>query len=202
MTSSRISRIKAAALATVLFLLPPAAPAEEIKVTLDPAKTRIEWTLSDVLHTVHGTFKLKSGVILYDPATSMASGAIVVDAASGESGNHTRDSKMHKEILESKKYPEITFFPKHVIGQVVKGSSEVEVQGTMRIHGSDHDLPLRLEIQAIAAQVTATTNFIVPYEAWGLKNPSTLLLRVENKVAISVSSAANIGSSSAAGMAH
>lgn len=202
MTSSRIFRIKAAALATVLFLLPPAAAAEEIKVTLDPAKTWIEWTLSDVLHTVHGTFKLKSGVILYDPATSVASGAIVVDAASGESGNHTRDSKMHKEILESKKYPEITFFPKHVIGQVVKGSSEVEVQGTMRIHGSDHDLPLRLEVQAIAAQVTATTSFIVPYEAWGLKNPSTLLLRVENKVAISVSTAGNIGSSSAAGTAH
>lgn len=202
MTSSRIFRIKAAALATVLFLLPPASAAEEIKVTLDPAKTRIEWTLSAVLHTVHGTFKLKSGVILYDPATSVASGAIVVEAASGESGNHTRDSKMHKEILESKKYPEITFFPKHVIGQVVKGSSEVELQGTMRIHGSDHDLPLRLEVQAIAAQVTATTNFIVPYEAWGLKNPSTLLLRVENKVAISVSTAGNICSSSAAGTVH
>ena len=109
---------------------------------------------------------------------------------------------MHKEILESKKYPEITFFPKHVAGQVVKGSSEVEVRGTMRIHGSDHGLPLRLEVQAMAAQVTATSNFIVPYEAWGLKNPSTLLLRVENKVAISVSTAGNIGSSSAADTIH
>jgi hypothetical protein len=61
---------------------------------------------------------------------------------------------------------------------------------------------LRLEVQAIAAQVTAITNFIVPYEAWGLKNPSTLFLRVENKVAINVSTVGNIGSASAAGTTH
>ena len=35
--------------------------------------------------------------------------------------------------------------------------------------------------------MTATTNVIVSYEEWGLKNPSTLFLRVENKVAINVS---------------
>ena len=93
-----------------------------------------------MLHTVHGTFKLKSGSIVFDPRTGDASGEIVVDAKSGESGNHTRDGKMQKEVLESARFPEIVFFPKHVSGSVpAQGSSTLQVQGVFRIHGGDHD---------------------------------------------------------------
>ena len=38
----------------------------------------------------------------------------------------------------------------------------------------------------------ATTNFIVPYQAWGMKNPSTLFLHVDDKVRISVSAAGRL----------
>ncbi len=41
--------------------------AQQVQVILDPARTKIEWTLGDVLHTVHGTFKLKSGNIFTIP---------------------------------------------------------------------------------------------------------------------------------------
>jgi hypothetical protein len=34
-----------------------------------------------------------------------------VDATSGDTGNTGRDHKMHQEILESQRYPEIIFTP-------------------------------------------------------------------------------------------
>lgn len=172
-----------------------AASGQQRQVALDPAQTKIEWTLGDVLHTVHGTFQLKSSNVVFDAATGDASGQVVVDAKSGESGNGTRDRKMHKEVLESARYPEIVFLPRHVTGSVpAQGSSTLQVQGTFRIHGTDHDFTLPVQVTNDGSHVTATTRFELPYEAWGMKNPSTLFLRVNNKVEIDISTVATIQS--------
>jgi len=161
--------------------------AQETVVTLDPAQTRIEYTLGATLHAVHGTFRLKSGAVHFDPATGKAGGTIVVDATSGNSGNDGRDSKMHREILESPKYPVIVFTPARVKGVVnAQGASQVEVSGIFRLHGQDHDLTLPLAIQMAGSQVTASAHFAVPYQKWGLKNPSTFILRVKDTVEIDV----------------
>jgi hypothetical protein len=40
--------------------------------------------------------------------------------------------------------------------------------------------------------------FVVPYEAWGMKNPSVLFLKVENKVEINISAVGNIATATAA----
>ncbi len=179
------------------------ATAQQTQIMLDPAQTKIEWTLGDVLHTVHGTFKLKSGNVAFDPKTGDASGQIVVDATSGESGNHTRDGKMQKEILESGRYPEIVFLVKHVSGKVpAQGNSTLQVQGIFRIHGGDHDMTLSIPVQADGSRATATTNFDVPYEAWGMKNPSTLFLKVENKVEISISAVGTVSTGATAATAE
>ena len=186
-----------------LLLLPSSVAAQQIKVTLDPAQTKIEWTLGDVLHTVHGTFKLRTGNVTFDPQSGDASGEIIVDATSGESGNNTRDKKMHKEVLESQRYPEIIFSPKLVTGKVADhGTSNIQVQGVFRIHGADHDLTLSLPIEKSGDEVKASTSFLVPYQDWGMKNPSTFILKVENKVSISISSVGRITLAGAASAAH
>jgi polyisoprenoid-binding protein YceI len=176
-----------------------AASAEQVQVTLDPAQTKVNWVLGDVLHTVEGTFKLKSGSIVFDPKTGDASGQIVVDAKSGQSGNDKRDAKMQKEVLESGRFPEITFLPKHVTGNLPsQGSATLQVQGIFRIHGSDHDMTLSFPVQADGSRATATTKFVVPYEAWGMKNPSVMFLKVENKVEIAISAAGTVTTAAAA----
>ena len=49
-----------------------------------------------------------------------------------------RDRKMHKEVLESERYPEISFRPDRVEGPVAsQGKSSVKVHGMFRIHGVD-----------------------------------------------------------------
>ncbi len=176
-----------------LLLLPSMATAQQIAVNLDPAQTKIQWTLADVLHTVHGTFKLRSGSLTFDSQSGAASGEIIVDATSGESGNHSRDKKMHKEVLESQRYPAIIFSPTHVMGKLTdQGTSNLQVQGVFHIHGANHDLTLSLVVEKSGDTVRASTSFVVPYQDWGMKNPSTFLLKVENKVSISISSVGRI----------
>ena len=90
----------------------------EISLNFVPAKTSVNFTLGDVLHTVHGSFNVKSGNVHFDPASNKISGEILVDAASGHSGSDGRDKKMHSEVLESARYPEIAFRPDRVEGRV------------------------------------------------------------------------------------
>ena len=73
------------------------------------------------MHTVHGTFKLKSGQIRWDTATGHASGAIVIDATSGNTDNTSRDKNMHTQVLESAKFPEIVFTPTQIKGAIREG---------------------------------------------------------------------------------
>ncbi len=168
------------------------AKAQESIVQLDAAQTEINFTLGADFHTVHGIFKLKSGTIRFDSATGKASGAIVVDAASGNSGNGDRDRNMHGKVLESDKFAEITFEPIELKGALnPKGASHVEVSGRFQLHGQSHDLTLPIDIQANGPQLEFKSHFTVPYIQWGLKNPSNFILRVSDKVTIDVHSVAH-----------
>jgi len=161
--------------------------AQQVTLRLDPAATHVEFTLGDTLHTVHGSFRLTSGTISFDQATGKANGVLVVDAASGESGNRTRDRKMTKDILEAGKFPELTFTAREVLGTLAEaGPSHLEVRGIFRIHGQDHALILLVDSQSNAGTADATTKFEVPYVDWGMKNPSLMFLKVSDKVEISI----------------
>lgn len=161
--------------------------AQSITLNLDPARTQITFTLGATLHTVEGSFKLKNSAIQFNPATGKASGDIVVDATSGESGNNSRDRKMHKSVLESQNYPEIVFVPERVQGQVLlSGESHVQIQGLVKLHGGQHEITIPADIQVTGAQLTANLHFAVPYVEWGLKDPSTFVLHVEKKVDVAI----------------
>jgi polyisoprenoid-binding protein YceI len=164
----------------------PRSP-DEIALDLDPARTEIQFTLGDVLHTVHGTFQLKSGTIRFDSATGKAGGEVIVDAASGASGSKARDRRMHKDVLESQRYPEAIFTPDRIEGSLAaEGPATVEVHGLFKIHGTEHEVTLQAQVSKKGGQWTAATHFVVPYVKWGMKNPSTFLLRVNDKVEIDI----------------
>ena len=167
--------------------------AQETVLELDPAQTQIGFTLGDVLHTVHGMFKLRQGTISFNPATGQAGGLMVVDATSGDSGSHARDRKMHKDVLQSEQYPEITFVPQRVQGQVLPaGDFRVQVDGIFTMHGESHPLTLLVQANATGEELTANVTFSVPYVNWGVKNPSTLFLRVNSKVDIAIQAVGHI----------
>jgi len=176
--------------ALLLTLIPPLYAqqvSQSVTIHLDPSQTEIHWILNGNMHTVHGTFKLKGGLITFNPATGAAQGEIAVDLPTGESGNHSRDSRMQKEILESDKYPQAIFHPLKVTGTVVPGSGQnVTIDGTFTIHGKDHPLRMEAKVDVNGHDAAATTHFSIPYVDWGIKDPSNFIFRVDKTVDLDI----------------
>jgi polyisoprenoid-binding protein YceI len=173
----------------VLSALPqhaaPQPPASEFVFGIDQAQSKVHWTLGTTLHTVHGTFAFKNGTLHLDPATGKASGEIVVYATSGDSGNDSRDKKMHKEVLDSGQYPEVIFRPDRVEGKVApQGTFTVQLHGLFALHGNEHELTVPVQAELARDHWTGSAKFKVPFIDWGLKNPSSFLLKVNHAVEI------------------
>jgi hypothetical protein len=167
--------------------------AKSIAFVVDPGQSKVHWTLGSTLHTVHGTFAVKDGSFTLDSATGKASGEIVVDALSGESGNNGRDKKMHKEIIESSKYKVIAFRPDHVEGQLPsQGAVNAQMHGVFSLHGSDHEMTVPFKADLTAGHWKGTAKFTVPYIEWGLKSPSNLFLKADPAVEVELEMAGTV----------
>lgn len=160
------------------------ARAQETVFTFNSAASQVHFTLGATLHTVHGTMQLKRGEVRFNPTTGDASGEVVVDATSAETGNGSRDKKMHREVLQSARYSDIVFTPQHLTGTIQQtGASQVQLSGTFALEGQTHPLTLPITIErGTNGEARAKAAFAVPYIQWGLKNPSTLFLRVSDHV--------------------
>ncbi len=190
----RMSPWRAALVVTVFWCAAGiSVHAQTAALRLDPSHTTVSWTLGDVLHTVRGTFQLKRGALNLDAGAKKLTGEVVVDARSGASGSSIRDRKMNHEILESDRYPEIAFRPDRIDGAVkLEGKSAVQVHGIFSIHGADHELNVPADVEMSADRWSATLHFAVPYEKWGMKNPSTLFLKVSDTVQIDFLASGNV----------
>lgn len=197
-------RLRAALIPTTVCLalsLPIRGLAQEALLEFDPTQTQIRFTLGDVLHTVHGMFRLKHGTITFNPLNGQTSGLVVVDATSGQSGSNGRDNKMHKSVLESKDYPEITFAPHRILGQIaLQGDSQVEIPGVLTVHGGAHEITLKSHVHIAGNQLIADIHFSIPYAKWGLHNPSTFILRVNDTVDLDLHAVGHVSPQLAAGI--
>jgi len=194
--ASQITRQSVFTAAVLLALVFPSA-AQDRGFQLDPTQTSVKFTVADVLHTVNGTFKLNHGALQLD-TSGKVSGEIVVDARSGNTGNGMRDRKMHREVLESDRYPEISFRPDRLEGPVATaGKSAVMVHGMFNIHGVDREISVPAQVEINADHWTAAIHFTIPYQKWGMKNPSTLFLRVSDTVEIDLAAAGSVSAPSA-----
>ena len=169
------------------------ASSHQRTLVLKPQATAIHRTLSGNMHTVHGTFELKRAVIDLNLEDGSVDGLVEVNATSGQSGNAARDQRM-QSILESNRYPIISFRPTKVIGRVMPFRDEVvTLEGIFRIHGADHPLQMQINIHPKGNAIILKTEFAVPYVDWGMEDPSILFFRVDRTVNIEVEATVRAG---------
>jgi polyisoprenoid-binding protein YceI len=185
------------ALLLVLLISASAAAADSIPpgklavLKFDPASTTIKYSISGWPHSPEGTFQLKSGLIRVDPATGKMDGIIVVNAASGNSGNSLRDARMRDSVLEAQRFPDITFAPEQAESHgSTRGEFPVTVRGVMSLHGGQHPFTIDGRVRRVGNQVLIKCSFSIPYVAWGLEDPSILMFRVSKHVDINVTATA------------
>ena len=178
---------RTASIILVTALAAVSVRAEQQVLALDPQASKVSFTLKATGHEVEGALVLKSGRIAFDPATGAASGEIAIDLKSTQTGNKTRDQKMHDEVFETKKHPLAVFRAEKIRGTVpTSGAGQVTLDGTLSLHGSDHKLSLPAKIEVQDGRVKADTQFQIPYVEWGLEDPSVIMLRVAKVVTVKV----------------
>jgi polyisoprenoid-binding protein YceI len=180
-----IRLIAAVTILAPLFAANRVWPTQELRFELDPARSGADISLGATLHTVHGSFSLKRGEVHFNPATGTAGGEIVFDATSGKTGNSSRDNKMHTDVIESQRYPQIVFRPDRAQGTFsISGDSTLQVHGLFAIHGSEHPVTFPVQLNVAGNTWSARASFQVPYVKWGMKRPAAPLLRVAESVQV------------------
>ncbi|HRC85213.1 MAG TPA: YceI family protein [Thermoanaerobaculia bacterium] len=175
-----------APLALLLLSSLPAA-AQPLVLTVLPESSEIHFTLGATLHTVHGTARIASGEVQLDPAAGTASGRVVVDARSLATGNASRDKNLHQDVLESGRFPEIVLEVQGFDGPIApSGTSRVALKGVLSIHGASHPVSYPVELSLEEGKVEAHSRFKLPFVAWGMKDPSAFVLRVDKEAEVEV----------------
>ena len=177
--------MKSFALFALAVVLTPAAFAQHQTFVVKPDASEVKMTLKTTHEIVNGAFHVQSGSVEFDQSNPKMSGSITVAAGSGKTGNDTRDKKMNKDILKVEQYATISFEPKTYAGTIApSGDSTLQVTGIFTLLGTPHEITVPMQVHLDGAGATAKAHFVVPYVQWGVKNPSFLIWKADNDVAI------------------
>jgi hypothetical protein len=177
--------MKAFAIFALAATLGPGAHGQHQTFVVNPDASEVKMTLNTSHEVVVGTFHIQSGSIEFDRTAPRMSGSVIVQAGSGKTGNDSRDKKMNRDILEVQQYANISFEPKTYRGTIApSGDSNIQVTGIFTLLGTAHEITVPMLVHVEGGNATATAHFVVPYVQWGLKNPSFLIWKAENDVAI------------------
>lgn len=192
----------AGVLGLLVLLGGSAAGANELEWVLDPSQSLVRFSLGARLHTVEGTMTVTEGLLRFPEAGGPASGRIVVDATSAQTGNSRRDANMHGDVLESARHPEIVFAAEHLRrlerapARDVEGprSFDVELQGTLAIHGSRVPLTIPATVTRDGNRAVIDGSFTAPYVDWGLAYVGNFLLPIDEEARVDVTAVGRLRS--------
>jgi len=168
--------------------LVPAALAQHQTFIVNPDASEVKITLKTTHELVNGAFHIQSGSIDFDRSNPKMAGSVVVLSGSGKTGNDSRDKKMNKDILKVEQYATVSFEPKTYTGAIaLSGDSNLQVTGVFTLLGTPHEITIPILVHLEGTTATAKAHFVVPYVQWGLKNPSFLIWKADDDVAIDLS---------------
>jgi polyisoprenoid-binding protein YceI len=133
---------------------------------LDPERTSIKLhTKAMWLLKVEGTAKALEGGGSVAP-DGKVTGTLVIDAASIDTKTPKRDEHLRTaDFFETEKYPTITFAASS--GRLT-GSGDVELTGSLTIHGQTKPMTLLTQVTPQDDSVTVSTEVHLDRSDWGL----------------------------------
>ena len=130
------------------LLLPTPAGAAPREYKVDPDQSYITFRVKHLgISWSFGRFNQFSGRIVYDPKDpSQSSVRVVVDAASIDTGNKTRDSHLRgKDFFLVEEYPTITFESTKVEQVAGSQGKRLRVTGNLTLRGITKEVSLEVE---------------------------------------------------------
>jgi polyisoprenoid-binding protein YceI len=178
-------RVARAVLAVALAGAAGSVSAAEGTFAIDPARSVVRFTLQATLHEVVGKGKVIAGEIRFDPEGGAVSGSVRVDARSFRTGIDARDENMHGQVLESERYPEISFTAERLeVKSRSQGAAEVVIHGRLDLHGAPHEIAVPAKLALAGGELSVVGGFTVPYVEWGLRDVSNFVLWVAKEVPV------------------
>jgi polyisoprenoid-binding protein YceI len=179
--------MKSLAVAILVLLSVPSTLAQHQTFVVNTDASQVRIKLNTTHELVNGTFHVQSGSIVFDRTATTISGIVVVAAGSGNTGNGSRDKRMNKDILKADQYTTVSFAPRTYQGIIpVSGDSTIQVSGAFTLLGTPHDITIPMQVHIDGTKAVVKAQFTVPYVQWGVKNPSFLIWKAENDVAIDI----------------
>lgn len=111
---------------------------------IDPAHSRIGFSVRHLIGTAKGQFSKFSGTIVVDrDHPEQSSVTVTIEAASIDTGIGKRDEHLRGELFNVAKYPEITFKSRRV---KQTGANAGEITGDLTMHGVTRSIVLNVEL--------------------------------------------------------
>ena len=76
---------------------------------IEPSQSEVDFTLIDILHTVHERFSIRQSRVTQGSRTGENKGAIIVDPSSDQSSNDVRERRMTSDELKAATFSEVSF---------------------------------------------------------------------------------------------
>jgi polyisoprenoid-binding protein YceI len=130
---------------------------------IDSSRSRVRFTAKGMfgLVPVHGTFRIRDGVVVVAEELAESTVTASIDAASVETANARRDRDLRsKRFLDTDRHPTISFTSR----AVTAGS----VAGTLVVHGTSQPVTLTPDAVVIAGGCRFTASARIDRYAFGL----------------------------------
>ena len=189
-------------LLALLGLAPAPSPRAEgeVKLPIDPAKSKIGFTITRPGETIEGSAPQFSGEVRLDPQHPFDGSSVTlkVDPAAMVTGNGIRDRKMRNSHLEVEKYPAIEFRSTSVraaegaeAGPLAPGATrKAVVEGTLALHGVTRTLRIPVVLGYDHGLLTADGSIAFTLSEFQIPIPRFLWIVLDDKVTVTFHAAA------------
>jgi len=155
-------------------------------------KSRVAFDGDSTLHSFTGTTSAVTGWIdcRFTELSVHTSASVAIDARTLDTDNAKRDREMHKDVLETKRYPTITFTAdkaSQVKFYPSENRGEFLLHGVLDLHGKAKRIQFPVKAILEGETLTATGSVALPdITEYGIDPPSKGLglIRVSKKVGI------------------